>query len=130
MAGIIPLMRVGTIDRITKIEDIVAYVIQFTLLNPGFVSSQFEHEMISFRVLEAKYGLDKQALATAYGQSLKVCLGNYIENEQLNVNVTAYDIDSLKYGLKIEVTDANANAILSMADVTVVDNALNIKFKS
>ena len=130
MAGIIPLMRVGTIDRITKIEDIVAYVIQFTLLNPGFVSSQFEHEMISFRVLEAKYGLDKQALATAYGHSLKVCLGNYIENEQLNVNVTAYDIDSLKYGLKIEVTDANANAILSMADVTVVDNVLNIKFKS
>lgn len=128
--GVIPLLQPGLLDTLTKIEDIAAYIIQFSLLNPGFTSSINEGEMVSFRVLEATLGNNRQALASAYEVGLKQSIKRYVGDDSIQVTVTPYDTDDkTKYGLRIEVLNQLGDAIILRANAIVTDqNILDLKF--
>lgn len=127
----IPTLHNGAMTILRKPQDVIAYLIRFVLLSPGFTSDHIEDELVSFRTLEAEFGLDKQELANRLELKLKNVISHFYPNDGIAVTVESYDIEDEpnKYGLKIDVTNSSTNEPIMLAtNVVVEDDTLKITF--
>jgi len=126
--SVIPTLHPSSSELLTDKQDIIAYIVRWSLTNPGHTSSFVEDELVSFRKLEAEYGSDKEALAKRFTSKLNGVINNYYPDQKMSVEVTATDIDDIKYKLSISVTDSDGSYILDRGIVEVTNNSLILKF--
>lgn len=128
--AVIPTLHSGPTQVLKNKDDIVAYIIRHSLMNPGFTSSFIEGRLISFRKLEAEYETDREGLAEAYSSKLKIAFQNLFPDDNISVTVDTYDIDDAKYGLTINVTDTSAVPLVVSGKIEVSDGDIDIEFGS
>lgn len=124
---VLPTLYTMSSPNLSKVGDIAMELINFMFKNPGFTSSVNEHEMISFRRLNAMYGHEPDTLAAEMQNQLTGALAHYFPDGQYRAmcrieNKTGYAEDGTFEGnraITISVVDAN--------DVPVIPNsAINV----
>lgn len=123
---------------VTDRQEITATLMRYILLNPGFISSTHEDEIVSFRVLAGKYGHDRDALCTALTDNISRVLRQYFPNDTVHALFTAEDYDTSepgdgRYGIKFDITYTTAAGVLvpgiSNGQFTVTDDGvININY--
>lgn len=128
MEPVIPTLHSGTSELLEDKQDIIAYIVRFALTNPGRTSSYVENDLVSFRKLEAKYGTDRSALASAFSSRLNTVINNYYPDQGLSIEVSASEASTTKYKLTISISDDDGQLILDKGIVSVNDDSLIVNF--
>ena len=102
--------------NVTDLQEKTATLLRYILLNPGFTSTIFRNEMISFRTLAAQYGHDRDALCTALAGMIKPALQRIVPEYDPLVSFTANDYND----------DAGDPRYVITFDITYIDNSGNI----
>lgn len=111
--------HIGPFQTLVSKSDITAYLIRQVLMNPGGTSPEMEHEMVSFRKLNAEFGADGEMLASQFASAIKSILAKYFPDGTLACEVTYTQTDATTYKLAINVTDNVGNPVLYQNNVLV-----------
>ncbi len=84
----IPTLDVFQHDKLTEHIDKIAYLVGFTLINPGFTSDNFEHKMLSLGAIVAKYPNKLNDAAAEYEKRLQELINIECTGETYSVSVT------------------------------------------
>ena len=115
-------------DVLTSKQDIIWYLIAFSLQNPGETSSIMEDELLSFRKLNALYGRDASSFAAIYERELTNAILRYFPNDNIRVIVEVeFSKTDASYKLILSVIDDN-NFVLNKGPVTVNGDDITIDF--
>lgn len=135
---IIPTFHNAAHGSLSAPQDIALYLIRWLFANPGDTSSAFEHEMISFRKLEAEYGKTPDELARMVGQQLTDAMEAYFPNKGYQalcekVVEDGYEDDGSykgNYYLTLDIVDANNISICKKSYITRDANSnFNVSFE-
>jgi CRP-like cAMP-binding protein len=115
---------------LTAPVDKIAYLIKFMFLNPGNVTEL--NNTISFRMLQAQYGLNRTELANAVQKELQRSIDENVDIFNTNVTVTSTAADAQgRYGLSVEIRDTNGVLIMPINKIRVEDdNVIDINYAS
>ena len=123
----VPTLHSGPVSIIHTDRDIAAYVVAFSLKNPGFTSSYIEDTLVSFRKIEAA-NPERSELVPAYQNALQSAIDKNLPNKGYVVHVSWEDIDGYNYRLLIDITDPDGNSPLIVGKITVNENDIKIVF--
>ncbi len=123
---VIPLLSKGPEDLVESKQGILWHIVSFSLLNPGFTSDINEEEMISFRVLEAEYGADSEALRIQYADALTEVANRHFPNDGITAIVEVGDVAENTFTLKVGFVDANQELLLSTKPITVTPDNVDL----
>ena len=123
---VLPSLQLGTKDLLETPTDIIWYIIRFSFENPGFTSSLNEASLVSFRVLEAEYGENKEILADNYAGKLSSAINNYFPGGNYKVSVLTEDINETTYKLILSVTDLEGKVVLPASNATVTEDSIEL----
>jgi hypothetical protein len=109
----IPTLDGIEFDRLTNDIDKIAYVVGFTLINPGFTSNLFEDRMLSLSTIVAENPNSLDDAAAEFKSRLQaiitqICTKSYFVAVQ-NKNEEGSDVNSY---FEIIVVDEDGNNIL------------------
>ena len=127
----IPVLHLGTVPVLRKRQDICSYLIRHFFLSPGFTSDYVEDELVAFRTIEAEAGKDSNALADAVRNRLGNVLRRYFPEDTTSLDVQVYDIkeNPTKYGIKIEIADADTlDPVMLTSNITVKEDTIEVTF--
>jgi len=99
---IIPSLH-NSIGFITDKHERAAYLVRHFIMNPGGTSDFFEGHKLSLRMLAANYGDSPDTLCRMSEQQLQDCMKRNFPNDNTTVEVTSYNTENYKYGIKINV---------------------------
>lgn len=109
---VIPTYHNATRGILKKPTDVALYLIRWTFANPGETSAQLEHEMISFRVLEAKYGKSPDDLSRQLAVHLKAAMDHFFDDVyEVNVDYSISNDGTGNYSLSIDISDHDGVAV-------------------
>lgn len=127
----IPVLHLGTVPVLRKRQDICSYLVRHFFLSPGFTSDYVEDELVAFRTIEAEVGKDSNALADAVRNRLGNVLRRYFPEGTTSLDVQVYDIkeNPTKYGIKIEIADADTlDPVMLTSNITVKEDTIEVTF--
>ena len=122
---VIPVLSLNT-DQLTKKEDQLAYIIRHAFYNPGWTSSQIEGSLVSMRRIIAEFEHDKTEFVNALKQRLEHAVKHLYADH--SVDVEAYDINPVKYGVTITVLDNQGQPVISSNAIKVENNEIILEF--
>lgn len=120
----IPTLHSITNPVLTKVEDVVAYLIRFLFANPGSTSSLNEGEMLSFRKLVSNFGNQQlDMLQEKIGSMLTTSIQHFFPHENYTATCTVEMEDGKgddgsylgNYGVVISVKDPNNNPVCPLS---------------
>ena len=124
--SVIPVLSKGTEDLLESKEGKLWHIVSHSLRNPGFTSDINEPEMLSFRVLEAMYGNDKEALKVQYRDGLASVIARHFPTDTITVFVEIEDEEANTFTLQVGFIDANNNPILTTKPITVTPDQVDL----
>lgn len=125
----IPTLHLGPTQIIQDKKDIAAYIVRHALNNPGGTSSFVEHELVSFRKLEAEFGENGQLLAKELEGKLNAILYKYFGDDSFMTEVEYEQYDSSsKYKLAINITDASGVPLISNTSISLNNRKISINY--
>lgn len=116
---------------ITDVQEITATLIRFTLLSPGFLTTLFRDEEVSFRNLASRYGHNRDALCGALSAKVGPMLKKYFPEYDVLANFTPSDYDlndsgplDPRYIVTFDITyrDKNKNIVPGIGSHTLTIN--------
>jgi len=130
MSNVLPVLKPGD-DQLTSLADIAAYLVRFTLINPGGTSDYLEDSIISLRYLLAKYQDDISGLVSVYGSKLTTAIRNYFPDSGVTVNVSyelVTDEDGEYYSLITAVMYPDNTPVIPDTKFIIKDNTITLDF--
>jgi hypothetical protein len=112
---------------LTDKRERAAYIIKQFVYNPGNISNYFEDELASLRLLAAYHGYKKENMID-YVKRILVGIFNYqYPDDQIEVEVTARNINEIRYAVNIQVkiTDMSSGisgALILKRSIEVTEN--------
>ena len=125
----IPVLHLGTVPVLRKRQDICSYLVRHFFLSPGFTSDYVEDELVAFRTIEAEVGKNSNALADAVRNRLGNVIRRYFPEGTTSLDVQVYDIkeNPTKYGIKIEIADADTlDPVMLTSNITVKEDTIEV----
>ena len=111
----IPTLGNASDDVLTDPVSCVEYIVAFSLINPGFTSEQYEHDMLSISSLLAEY--DPQQAAEIYESKLQSIISTQLPSSNYMVSVSLKQIDEVSVDMEIIVGDVDGTTILRQEHV-------------
>lgn len=122
----LPTLHDRATATLTDPADIAAALIRWMFSNPGRVSDHFEHELISFRQISARYPDDVNGIAMTIQTQLQAALNRYFPDNSISVSVTTENITSISYKLTISITDSSGNPLMKGTRFNIQDGLVEI----
>lgn len=130
---IVPTLN-SAVGIISEPQEIVAYLIQMFVTNPGGVVTYMDAQMVSMRELSYAYGNVPATMAGASREQLEAAVRRIYPGQGISVEVTPRDINGYLYALSIDVSvqfnDARRPIIVSGLVSVTEDNQFIINFKA
>ena len=73
--------------------EVASALIQFSLLNPGWISDFYNDMLISFRTVASEYGDNRDSICTELKRKFQVALRKYFPEDIIITDFTASDYD-------------------------------------
>lgn len=82
--------KVGYLE---DVRDQIATIVRFIIMNPGWISSIWETNLISFRKMSSEYEGDRDELSRQLGSAVKKTLSNMFQDCNFDTDFKASDYD-------------------------------------
>lgn len=116
---VIPTLFINQME-VTTPEDVVAYLLRFMIMNPGWTSSQIEASLLSMRKFVARHTENIEVLPGAVQNVLDAAIKRHYPDLSASVTSTRLD-EANNYNLHISVTDSYGTPVLSTDDFMIED---------
>ena len=82
------------VGYLTDVNEQIATVVRYIIMNPGWISSCWENELISFRKLSARYEKNREEFAANLSGATQALLSKKFRNYQFDCSFKTSDYDS------------------------------------
>ena len=133
--AVFPSLRNIAVPNLKLIPDQMLQVLIFFFANPGRTSSYNEHEMVSFRDLNSRYGNNPDAMCRECSQALSAACSRYVSGAHAEcswVKDFHRDEDNIlqgTYKMDITVRDGSGIPIIDHQQVVITKNGDEIDSK-
>lgn len=119
---------------VTDVRDQVMSLVRFTIMNPGFISSLWEDNLVSFRKLSSTYDSDRDTFVAKINDAIASILRNKFTDYTFSCNFQVESVDEKqddgRYTLKFDITITGGPSITQEIPAIVagrvnVDNITN-----
>lgn len=117
MATAIPSLHNGPVDILTNKQKQLWSIIAFVFNNPGNISNVMESEMVSFRKLDAEFGLNRDQMASEFEKSLGEIIDRVFPDGNISVSVVAEPVDEVRYTLRIAISEGTEVILATPIDI-------------
>ncbi len=109
---------------------LVAQLMRFSVMNPGFISSFHDDMIVSCQKLEAKFGQDRNRLAAELAAQYQKILGRMFPDKEFNcdLSASAYDAnkDDGRYTISVAIEIISRNAETITRESVLVEGIISI----
>lgn len=110
--------------------DKILYLIRHFIHNPGFITTEYKEFELSFRGIATRFPYEPQKVVNMINEQLGGAIKRVIPERNLVITVNYEFQDENNYKLILGVVDENGNPFIPEVNVDVIDNELNIKYKT
>ncbi len=110
--------------------DKILYLIRQFIYNPGFITTEYKEFELSFRGIATRFPYDPQKVVSMINDKLGEAIKRVVPEFNL-VTTVDYELqDENNYKLVLGVLDEGGNPFIPEVTVNVIDNELNVKYKT
>ena len=115
MNTFIPTLGNASDDVLSDPVSCVEYLVAFTLINPGFTSENYEHDMLSISVLLANH--EPAQAIELYESKLQTLISTQLPTSNYMVSASVKNVNDATLDVEIIVGDVNGENILRQEHV-------------
>lgn len=121
----------STSGYLIDVRDQVMSFLRFLIMNPGWTSSLWEDELVSFRKISAAEDADRRSLVNTLSQQVTTILSNKFADYGFDCSFTTEDYDSNnddgRYTIKFDIIITSApNATGEVASPAIVAGRVSV----
>lgn len=115
---------------LTEPIDKILYLIRHFIHNPGFITTEYKEFELSFRGIATRFPYEPEKVVGMINSKLGDAIKRVIPERNLITTVHYEFTDENNYKLVLGVNDESGNPFIPEVNIDVVDNELNIKYKT
>lgn len=115
---------------LTEPVDKVLYLIRHFIYNPGFITTEYEEQELSFRGIATRFPTDPQAVVDMINEKLGNAIKRNVPELELNVSTQYTFVDQNNYSLTLSVLYSDGTPFIPDTLVTVDENNISVKYKT
>lgn len=139
LTSVTPVLS-SKVGYLTDVTEQIATVVRFIIMNPGWISSLWEDNLISFRKLSATFEHDRTQFASQLSAATEQLLTTKFRDYRFDCNFKTSDYDSTNsdgrytIGFNIliyppdSITEAKPGLVAGFININPIDNTIELKY--